>query len=109
MVIDSSAVIAWAQEEPEAAAIEEALVGAPVLVMSAFNVFETNTVFARRFPAIGLKQFKAFLENMGVRIIAFDADQAAIAFESYQRFGRGSGHPRSSTLGTAQRMHSRAH
>src|SRR5262245_29150023 len=99
MVVDSSDVIAWIQAEPEADAIMGAIVDAPLLFMSAFNVFETKAVLSRRFPAAGFNKFELFLQDLDVRILAFDADQAAMAFDAYQRFGRGSGHPARLNLG----------
>jgi ribonuclease VapC len=99
MVVDSSAVIAWIQAEPEADVIMGAIVNAPLLFMSAFNVFETKAVLSRRFPGAGFNKFEVFLRDLDVHILAFDANQAAIAFEAYQRFGRGSGHPAQLNLG----------
>lgn len=78
MVLDSSAVIAWLRAEPEA----DAIVTAPLLFMSAFNVFETKTVISLRFPGASLSKFGVLLENLDVRILAFDA---------YLDFGRKAG------------------
>jgi ribonuclease VapC len=99
MVLDSSAIIAWIQAEREADAIMHAIVGAPSLSMSAFNIFETKTVLSRRFPGPGLEQFEAMLEELELRVVPFDTNQAAIAFDAYLRFGRGSGHPAQLNLG----------
>jgi ribonuclease VapC len=99
MVLDSSAIIAWIQAEREADAIMNAIVEAPSLSMSAFNIFETKTVLSRRFPGPGLAQFEAMLKDLDLRIVPFDANQAAIAFDAYLRFGRGSGHPAQLNLG----------
>jgi ribonuclease VapC len=98
MVMDSSAVIAWIRAEPEADAIKDAILEAPVLFMSAFNVFETKTVLSCKFPG-SFKQFEVFLENLAVHILAFDTGQATIAFDAYRRFGKGSGHPAQLNLG----------
>jgi ribonuclease VapC len=92
MVLDSSAVIAWIRAEPEADAIKEALLEAPLLFMSAVNAFETKIVLSRKFPG-SFAKFDVFLENLNVRVLAFDTRQATIAFDAYQRFGKGSGHP----------------
>ena len=96
------------QAEPEADAIGKALVEAPWLFMSAFNVFETKTVLSCKFPGPAVDKFDVFLENLDVRVLAFDTHQAAIAFDAYQRFGKGSGHPAQLNLGIARRMPSRA-
>jgi ribonuclease VapC len=98
MVLDSSAVIAWIRAEPEADAIMKVVVEAPLLFMSAFNVFETRTVLLRRFPGASFRKFEVLLENLDVRVLAFDTNQASIAFDAYQRFG-GSGHPAQLNLG----------
>jgi ribonuclease VapC len=92
MVLDSSAVIAWIRAEPEADAIRDALLEAPLLFMSAFNVFETRTVLSRQFRG-SFAQFEVLLENLNVRVLPFDTRQATVAFDAYQRFGKGSGHP----------------
>jgi ribonuclease VapC len=34
-----------------------------------------------------------------MRVLAFDANQATMAFDAYLRFGRGSGHPAQLNLG----------
>jgi ribonuclease VapC len=47
-----------------------------------------------------------FLQDLDVHILAFDANQAAMAFDAYQRFGRGSGHPAQLNLGIALRTRS---
>lgn len=99
MVVDSSAIIAWIRAEREADAIMNAIVNAPSLFMSAFNVFETKTVLSRRFPGPGLEQFEVMLDDLGLRVLPFDTDQAAVAFDAYLRFGRGSGHPAQLNLG----------
>lgn len=99
MVVDSSAMIAWIRAEEEADAIMNAIIEAPSLFMSAFNVFETKTVLSRRFPGSGLSEFEVFIENLDMRVLAFDANQATMAFDAYLRFGRGSGHPAQLNLG----------
>jgi ribonuclease VapC len=99
MIVDSSAIIAWIRAEPEADAIMTAIVEAPLLFMSAFNVFETKTVLSRRFPELGLKEFDLFIGNLDMGVLPFDSHQAAIAFDAYLRFGKGSGHPAQLNLG----------
>ncbi|MEA5053123.1 MAG: type II toxin-antitoxin system VapC family toxin, partial [Propionicimonas sp.] len=41
----------------------------------------------------------ALLRELGVRIVAFDEGQAAIARDAYRDYGRGSGHPAQLNLG----------
>ena len=51
------------------------------------------------FAERALREFEVFLENLDVRILAFDTNQATIAFDAYRRFGKGSGHPAQLNLG----------
>ena len=61
-----------------------------------------------KFPGPAVDTFEVFLENLDVRVLAFDTHQAAIAFDAYRRFGKSSSHPRNSISGIARRTPSRA-
>jgi ribonuclease VapC len=99
MVIDTSAVIAFLRDEPEAAAIERAIAAAHTVRMSAITAFECRIVALRQFGQAMLDGFEVLLAKAGARIDPFDSDQAALAFEAYRRFGKGSGHPAQLNIG----------
>lgn len=99
MVIDTSAVIAFLRDEPEAAAIERAIAAAPTVRISAITAFECRIVALRQFGQAMLDGFEVLLAKAGARIDPFDSDQAALAFEAYRRFGKGSGHPAQLNIG----------
>jgi len=99
MVVDTSAVIAFLRNEPEAGRIEELLAQTDVLLISAVNVLECRTVLERRFGAAAVAEFERFLAETDAGVEAFDAEQSALAFEAYRRFGKGSGHPAQLNLG----------
>lgn len=90
MVIDSSAIIAWMRNEPEADRIEDALDSVARLRMSAFNVFECRGVLLRRFGEAAVGEFDVLLMRLGVAIEPFGEEQAELALDAYRRYGKGS-------------------
>lgn len=99
MVVDTSALIAFLSDEPEAQAIQQALGDAEMRLISAFNVFECRVVLGRRFGADMLREFELLLADPGIEQAPFDREQAFLAHRAYQRFGKGTGHPAKLNLG----------
>jgi ribonuclease VapC len=91
MIVDSSAVLAVIQDEPEAAACAELLVDQDCR-MSVANWLEASIVVDNRSVATQ-RDFDDLLSTSGVRLEPATPEQARIAREAYRRFGRGSGHP----------------
>src|SRR3954452_15084543 len=50
-------------------------------------------VLSARLGASAVKFFDELLETAGIVVVPFDADMAKGAFEAFQRFGKGGGHP----------------
>jgi len=93
MILDTSAIIAILQLEPEAAAIVHAVeVNRPVKVSAANWLEATVVVDGNRSPALS-RRFDEFLQEARVEIEPVTARQAELAREAYRAFGRGSGHP----------------
>lgn len=99
MVVDSSALVAILTGEPDRDLFIDAIADASDCVMSAFNHFETRTVLLRRGGSGLLRQLERFIASSGIGLRAFDTLQAQLAFEAYQRFGKGSGHKAQLNLG----------
>lgn len=99
MVVDSSALVAILTGEPDRDLFIDAIANASDCVMSAFNHFEARTVLLRRGGAGLLRQLERFVASSGIELRAFDTQQAQLAFEAYQRFGKGSGHKAQLNLG----------
>jgi len=99
MVIDTSAVVAFLRDEPEAERVELLLDATDGCRMSAYNALECRTLLWRRFGAAAVGEFELFLSAARVVLDDFDADQAMLASEAYQRYGKGSGHPARLNLG----------
>jgi ribonuclease VapC len=90
IVIDTSALIAIFRLEPEADALLHAIVTAEKRAMSALSVLEASMVMSGRGEAAAsFEALDEFLLEAGIEIVPFDAGQALIAGEAFQRFGRG--------------------
>lgn len=89
MVIDTSALLAILQDEPERRTFNEALEAAAICVMSAASFVEVSIVIESRFGAEGLRELDLLLEQSGIEIAPVDAQQAHVARRAFSRFGKG--------------------
>lgn len=92
MVIDTSAVLAILQDEPERARFTAAIADAAQRSMSAATLLEVAIVTEVRFGVEGGRHLDQLLERAAVEIEAVDEEQVRIAREAYRRFGKGK-HP----------------
>ena len=88
IVIDSSAVVAVILAEPEAGVFMSAMARSRGAI-SAMNVFESEVVIMSRKGAVHAREVRNLLTFHGVEIVPFDDAQAAAAFATYARFGKG--------------------
>jgi ribonuclease VapC len=101
VIVDTSAIVAIVRGEAGAQALKEALTRSPNSRMSAPTYVELCAVMQRRDrPEIG-RMVDRLLDDYGIHVEAFDADQARVAAQAYRDFGRGSGHPARLNLGDA--------
>jgi ribonuclease VapC len=89
MVIDTSALLAILQDEPERRAFNEAIEAADARRLSVVSFVEVSIVIDTRFGAAGQRDLDLFLERAGVELVPVDAEQARVARHAYSRFGRG--------------------
>lgn len=99
IVIDSSAMIAIVNREPERIPMLEKIAAAEGSFMSAVSLLETKMVVRSRFGVAGLGDLEDLLDEMCTEIIPFDAGLAAIAFSAFERFGKGMGAPGKLNMG----------
>ncbi len=89
MVVDTSALIALLDNEPDADRYETAVAEADSLVISAATALECKIVLEHRYGPVGAVKLDQLLSEQLVEVIAFDREQYAIASAAYRRFGRG--------------------
>jgi ribonuclease VapC len=89
MVIDTSALIAILQDEPERRSFNEAIEIADSCRMSVANFVETSIVIEVRYGAEGLRDLDRFVDRSGIELAPVDLEQAREARLAFSRFGRG--------------------
>jgi len=93
MIVDTSALLAIAWDEPERVRFEDAIEAAPVRLISAASVFESAIVMMRRTGRAAAAQAVArlheLLEQLGLEIEPVSAAQVRIAEAAYLSFGKG--------------------
>jgi ribonuclease VapC len=89
MVIDTSAVLAILQDEPERPRFTAAIAEAAQRSMSAATLLEVAIVIEARFGVEGGRYLDQLLERAGVEIVPVDDEQVRLAREGYRRFGKG--------------------
>lgn len=89
MVIDTSAIVAIALNEDDAADIERLIVDDPIRLISAATVLEATMVIETRLGDAGGREFDLWLVKIGAEIVAVDAVQADAARRAWRRYGKG--------------------
>ena len=93
MILDTSAIVAILQDEPESPAFAQAVEDNRPVRVSAANWLEAAIlVDGNRSPALS-RRFDELLREAAVEVEPVTAQQAELAREAYRAFGRGSGHP----------------
>jgi ribonuclease VapC len=89
MIIDTSALVAVLDQEPEAERIVRTLASAPERILSAANRVEVGIVMQARRGDDGARDLDLLLAKLRVNIAAVTADQANVARKAFRRYGRG--------------------
>ncbi len=89
MVIDTSAIVAIALNESEAASFEQQIANDAVRLISAATVLETTMVIETRLGEEGGRELDLWLYKAGVDIVAVDTDQMEAARRAWRRYGKG--------------------
>ena len=89
MVIDTSALVAMLNDEPEAERLEAAVGVDHVRLMSTASYLETAIVIETRFGEPGGRELDLWLHRAAVDLVAVDADQAEAARVAYRLYGKG--------------------
>jgi ribonuclease VapC len=89
MVIDISAIVAIALNEPDASEIEVKIADDPVRLISAATVLEATMVIETRLGDAGGREFDLWLLKIGAEIVPVDAEQTDMARRAWRRYGKG--------------------
>ena len=89
MVLDTSALLAILQDEPERRSFNERIEEAASRVLSAATYVETSIVLECRAGAEALHDLDVFLHRAGIDVVPVDTEQALVARRAYSRFGKG--------------------
>lgn len=89
LVVDSSALIAILEGEPEAEAMLAAILGAGTRLVGAVSLLEAGIVVAARRGPGGTLALDRLVERLALEPVALDAAQVLVARQAWTRFGKG--------------------
>ena len=89
MVIDTSALLAILQDEPERRAFNEAIEAADGRAMSMANFVEASIVIECRYGAEGVRDLDLFLERAAIELVDVTLAQGHAARRAFARYGKG--------------------
>ena len=93
MIVDTSAIVALLQLEPEATAMLRLLSKQGGAIMSAASYLESGIVIDAAKNPKASANLDALIRELRIDIAPVTAEQARIARQAYRDFGKGSGHP----------------
>ena len=89
MVIDTSALVAILQNEPERRTFNKLIEAAETCVISTANFVEVSIVVEARYGADGIRDLDLFLSKAGINQMSVDEEQAHLARIAFRRYGKG--------------------
>jgi len=89
MVVDTSAVVAILEDEPERPSFVRALTRANDPLISAATLFECSIVMHSRGGDRAIEHLDELLLSAGVRCVALDVSHVHAAREAWTRYGKG--------------------
>lgn len=93
MIVDSSAIMAILNDEPESRPFAMALASATNARMSAGTLVELSIVVDGRRDPVRTARLDPFLARSRIEIVDVTAEHAKLARDAHRDYGRGSGHP----------------
>ncbi|MGQ0673857.1 MAG: type II toxin-antitoxin system VapC family toxin [Hyphomicrobium sp.] len=91
IVIDSSALVAIINREPERVSLLHTIEKADGCFVSAVTLLETRMVVRGRFGAVAFKDLAVLLTEIDAEVVHFDHVQMDVAFAAFERYGKGMG------------------
>jgi ribonuclease VapC len=89
MVIDTSALLAILQNEPERSAYNRAIELADTRTLSTASFVELSMVIESRYGPEGARDLDLFLSRANIELIPVSSDQAYVARQAFRQYGKG--------------------
>ena len=89
MVIDTSALVAILQNEPERRHFNQAIEEAESCSISSATLVETSIIIESRYGTLGLGDLDLLISKAEIAVVPLDLDQALIARQAFSRYGKG--------------------
>ena len=89
MILDTSALLAILQDEPERARFAEAIESAGACSMSVVSFVECSIVLETRRGSDAVRDLDLLVAKASIALVPVDADQAHCARKAHRIFGRG--------------------
>ncbi len=89
MVIDTSALVAILQNEPERRRFNEAIEKAESCFISSATLVEASIIIESRYGSLGLGDLDLLISKARITVVPLDLDQALIARQAFSRYGKG--------------------
>ena len=91
IAVDTSALIAILEGEPEKAQFIQLIATDGSARLSAVSLLEAGIVARGRRGVAGLSQLHALLATLRIAIVPFDETQAGTAIDAFSKYGKGMG------------------
>jgi len=98
MVLDTSAILAILQDEPERRHFNEAVEAAETLSLSTASFVECSMILESRYGAEGVRDLDLFIAKAQVSLVPVDEEHADLARRAFRKYGKGR-HPASLNFG----------
>lgn len=89
MVIDTSALLAVLQDEPERRRINEVLEASSATLISAATLVEASILSEARRGLEGVRELDLLLDEAHIAVVPVDLDQARTARRAFSIYGKG--------------------
>lgn len=89
MVLDTSAILAILQDEPERRKFNEAIEAAETRLLSTASYVECSMILESRYGADGIRDLDLLIARAQVSLVAVDEEQANLARRASRKYGKG--------------------
>lgn len=89
MVLDTSAVLAILQDEPERRQFNEAIDAAEARSLSTASFVECSMIVESRYGPDGVRDLDLFVAKAQIFLVPVDEEQANLARRAFRKYGKG--------------------